>query len=257
MKTFFIKCLITFIAIQKKTVLTLAILVTVTIVLDIRGNIKAARICLFISVSFIALMLFLSITCMMHRKRHLGFKVYLSFSANRIPELAQYIKDYLKQSFWLYNIDYYDFREHRQFHFFNVYAVCEEIDKNLANSDIFLRFVDYGLEPNKIRHVNEISKNRRFNSYTQNFSEPPDYYEYEVATSFDKFGFTNPNNRFQIMRPMMTSSPYPHIKTIYLGTDKSDLDLALRVVNELSKGYWNQIYRNTSALYYRMRNMAQ
>jgi hypothetical protein len=171
----------------------------------------------------------------------------LSFSESRIPHLAQYVSDYLKQSFWIYNIEYYDFREHKRFHYLNEPAICEEIDINLADSDIFVRFIGEGLEPNKTRLIKNQISNIRFNPYTGSLSSYGDnftYYDYEVDTSYDRFGFNNPFNRFQIVSESIMVSPMPHIQTIFIDSDESALDFALRIIGEFTFGYWQ--YRRRS-----------
>ncbi|WP_461255283.1 hypothetical protein [Treponema sp. R80B11-R83G3] len=249
MKMFLVKCLIIFRALRKNNYFLLAIMVVLAIVTYLRGNIKVFRNCLFYSVILMALMLVFSIASMIHRKKHQRFKVYLSFSVRRIPWLTQYISDYLKHAFWIFNIDYYDFREHEQFHFLNEFAICAEIDKNLADSDIFLRFIDKGLEPNKPRLVRDLWEDIRFNPFTRELSSIPDYAKYEVDISYDKFGFTNPNNRFQIVSTEIMVSPMEHIQTIYIDTEDSHsaLNFTLKVINKLSQGnqeqqYWKRRY---------------
>jgi hypothetical protein len=197
--------------------------------------------------------LFFSIACMEHRKKHQRFRVYLSFSERRIPQMARYINDYLKPAFYVFNIDYYDFREHKQFHYLNENAICEEIDKNLAVSDIYLRFIGHGLEPNKPYLVNDLWNDIRFNPFTCSLSKTPDYTDYEVNVSFDKFGFNNRNNRFQIM-PLMMADPMVHIQTIYIDPEESAMNFTLRLINMLSCGYQEQQYWKRSALFWRMRD---
>ena len=254
MKLFFVENLITFHKRQKNTYFKLALLVAATIIADLRGNIPASRICLVLFVCFIAYILIFSIACMQHRKKHLRFKVYLSFSVVRTPEMVKYIDEYLKPAFWVFNIDYYDFREHKQFHYLNEGAICEEIGKNLADSDAFIRFIDYELQPNQIRLANSRNKPIIFNPYTLGFTGIPDYVKYEVDISFDKFGFTKPYNRFQIVPLGVMVSPRPHIKTILLNSYRSSLDEALNIISELSRGYKEQQYWKRSALFWQMKD---
>jgi tetratricopeptide (TPR) repeat protein len=179
---------------------------------------------------------------------HYKFKVYLSFSETRNNRWAKYINDYLKPAFLENNIGYYDFREHERFDFLNVPAVCGLVDKNLANSDIFLRFIGEDLEPNKIYLVDDLSENIIYNPYTRNESQIPDYAEYEVDTSYDKFGFTNPYNRFQIVSTENMVGAMNHISSIYYTSFESDQDFTQRVINELSAGYQEQQYLKRSNL---------
>jgi len=172
--------------------------------------------------------------------------------------MVQYIDNYLKPAFWVFNIDYYDFREHEQFHFLNEPAICAEIDKNLADSDIFVRFIDHGLEPHQWRLVNDKRNDMIFNPFTGSITGKPDYTEYEVDVSFDKFGFNNPNNRFQIASiGVSTVSPMKHITNIFIDLVFFDtpLDTALKIINKLSKGYMEQQYWKQSELYWRMKNL--
>ena len=202
-------------------------------------------------------MLTLSTVCTTHRKKHQRFKVYLSFSVERIPLMAQYISDYLKRVFWIFNIDYYDFREHEQFHYLNENAICEEIDKNLEDSDIFLRFIDHGLEPLKVRLIKNRFDNIRINPFTGGISFNDDiftYYDYEVKASFNKFGFNNRNNRFQIMPADIMIPPNKHTRTIYMESKESALDFTLRLIKELAHGYMEQQYWKRSALFWKMRD---
>jgi hypothetical protein len=181
---------------------------------------------------------------------HYKFKVYLSFSIRRIPELTKYIDDYLKPAFRENNIDYYDFREHERFDYLNEHAICAEIDKNLADSNIFLRFIDHGLEPNKSHSVRDLWSNMRLNMFTGglSFNDYYSYYDYEIDASYDKFGFTNPYNRFQIVPMGIMLAPMDHIQTIYFDTEdaaenpKSVLNFALEVISKLSQGYQEQRY---------------
>jgi len=243
MKKFLVKCLITFRVTRKNAYFLLAALFIAAIVTHLRGNIKAFRYCLFYSVFLLLLIMVFSIACIIHRKKHRRFKVYLSFSLRRIPGLSRYIVDYLIPAFWIYNIDYYDFREHERFHHQNIPAICEVIDKNLADSDIFIRFIDHGLEPNKSHLVSELWRDMGYNSFTGDFSGNFDYVEYEVNTSYDNFGFTNPYNRFQIVSlDIMNIDPMEHIHTIYIDTE-SALNFALKVIDEISQGYQMRQYR--------------
>jgi len=254
MNSFFTKCLIVFHAMQKKVPSMLVMLVIVTIIAHLWGNITASRICLIFCICFMVYVLVFSIACMKHRKKCQGFKVYLSFSERRIPGMAQYINDFLKHAFYIFNIDYYDFREHKQFQYLNEPAICEEIDKNLADSDIYLRFISHGLEPNKSHTVNDLWKDVKYNPYTHNLSGKLDYTDYEVNQSFDKFGFNNPNNRFQIVPSEMMISPMEHIHTVYIGPEESALNFTLRLIKELSRGYQEQQYWKRSVLFWKMRD---
>jgi len=254
MKTFFVKCLIIFIAMQKKNFFTLMVLVIATIILFLRGNTKEAMISLFSCVFFSLLITVFSIACISHRKKCPRFKVYFSFSEGRTPEMARYISDYLKPAFWIFNIDYYDFREHKRFHYMNEPAICEEIDKNLAVSDIFLRFIGQDLQPNKIRFIKDQFANIRFNPFTGALAsfDTNIYYDYEVNVSYDKFGFTNRYNRFQLISDGVIVSPMEHIQTIFVDSMESALDFALRLINELSHGFHEQLYWKQSKLFRRM-----
>ena len=255
MKFFLTKCLIVFHAMQKKVPSTLVMLVIATIIARLWVNIKASRICLIFCICFMVYVLVFSIACMKHRKKHQRFKVYLSFSVERIPGMAQYIIDYIKPAFYVFNIDYYDFREHKQFHYLNEPAICEEIDKNLEVSDIFLRFIGHGLEPNKPYFVNDLRNDIRFNPFTRSLSKTPDYTDYEVRVSFDKFGFNNRNNRFQIVPSEMMIAPMEHIHTVYIDTeDDTALDFVIRLIKELSHGYQEQQYLKPDALLRKMRD---
>ena len=255
MKFFFIKCLISLHATRKNVHFLLAILVISTFITRILGNIKSSRICLILCVCLIVYMFVLSVACMIHRSKHQSFKVYLSFSIDRIPGMAQYISDYIKPAFYVFNIDYYDFREHKQLQYLNEPAICEEIDKNLADSDIYLRFIDHGLEPNKSYTVNDSWKNVKYNPYTHNLSGKPDYTDYEVKTSLDKFGFNNTNNRFQIVPSEMMIAPMEHIHTVYIDTeDDTALDFVIRLIKELSHGYQEQQYLKPDTLLRKMRD---
>jgi hypothetical protein len=170
---------------------------------------------------------------MIHRKTHQEFKVYLSFSERRIPQMSQYISDYLKHAFWLFNIQYYDFREHERFHFSNWISICELIDSNLVNSDIFLRFIDRGFEPNRFHSLAEDAYGL-FSSH--------DYAKYEIDVSYDRFGFTNHHNRFQVVPVEIMVTSYGHITTIFRGLYESPLEITLKIIDELSHGYQEQQY---------------
>ena len=218
------------------------------------GNINVFLGNLLCSVILVSIIALLSIACMIHRKKQQGFKVYLSFSELRTPLLAQYIKNYLKPSFWFFNIEYYDFREHKRFHFLNELAICEEIHKNLADSDIFVRFIGEDLQPNEVRLVSDEWNDLRFNPFTRELSGTPDYAKYEVDISYDKFGFSNPHNRFQIAELSGRVAPMKHIKSILINPDESALDFAFRIINELTHGCREQQYWKRSALFWRMRD---
>jgi len=179
---------------------------------------------------------------MIFRKMKPKIKVYLSFSERRLPRCVQFIDDYLKPAFNASNIDYYDFREHEQFHFLNEPAIYEEIDKNLAKSDIFVRFFDRGMEPNRIYPVDDLWDDVIINPFTFNESGIPDYTEYEVNASFEKFGFNNPYNRFQLVPYGIGDSPMVHITSIYFDPDGEGEDSTKRIINELTKGYHEQRY---------------
>jgi len=186
---------------------------------------------------------------------HYRFKVYLSFSLRRIPQTARFIKNCLIPAFRTYNIDYYDFREHEQFHPLNIPAICAVIDKNLADSDIFLRFIDHGLEPNIPHLVDEELEDLKFNPITGGFSGNFDYADYEVNTSYDKFGFNNPYNRFQVTPlDIITIAPMKHINTIFFDKySEATENIALRIIAEISQGYQEQQYQKYSDLFWRMR----
>jgi len=78
--------------------------------------------------------------------------------------------------------------------------------------------------------------------------------DYEVRASFDKFGFNNPNNRFQIMPLDMIIPPKEHTRTIYIDPKESALDFTLRLIKELAHGYMEQQYWKRSALFWKMRD---
>ena len=253
MKEPFVKYLIKFRANQKKLRFILMILTIAAIITSLWRNILF-QICLICFVTFLVYMLVLSIVCVVHRKKYQRIKVYLSFSVRRIPEMVKYIDKYLKSTFWVFNIDYYDFREHKQFHFLDEYAICAEIDKNLTDSDTFIRFIDYGLEPNKMRSVKDKLNDIIFNPFTREITGKPDYTEYEVDISFDKFDFNNPNNRFQIAPFGFMATPMKHIKHISIDLENTDLDFALKVIYKISQGYQEQQYRKRSDLFWTMRD---
>jgi hypothetical protein len=196
-----------------------------------------------------------SIACIKHRRKHQRFKVYLSFSVDRIPGMAQYISDYIKPAFYVFNIDYYDFREHKQFHYLDEDAICEEIDKNLAVSDIFIRFISHGFEPNKVHSISDLWNQMSYNPTTGGVSSPSfTYYDYEAHASFEKYGFNNPNNRFQIVPSEMMISPMEHIHTVYIGPEEPALNFTIRLIKELSHGYQEQQYWKRNALFWKMRD---
>jgi len=252
--SFFKKRLIGFRAMEKHTRSALVSSVMATIATGLCGYKIVSIIFLIACACFIAYMLTFSIACIRHRKKCQRFRVYLSFSERRIPQMVMYIDNYLKHAFWVFNIDYYDFREHERFHYLDEPNICNEIDKNLAVSDIFLRIIDHGLEPNKTRLVSDYWNNVILNPFTRSLSEPPDYTDYEVNASFDKFGFNNRNNRFQIMPLTIMTGPMGHTQTIYKSSEESDLDFTLELINRLSHGYSEQLYWKRSALFWEMRD---
>jgi len=190
------------------------------------------------------------------KNNHYKFKVYLSFSLRRIPQMARFIKDYLLPAFRTYNIDYHDFLEHEQFHHQDIPDIRAEIDKNLADSDIFLLFIDHGLELNIPFLIGEEEEKERFNPFTGDFSSDFDYVMYEICTSFDKFGFNNPYNRFQVTPlDIMAVAPMEHVHTIYFDANSElDSNFALKIIDVISQGYQKQQYQKRSNLFWRMRN---
>lgn len=187
--------------------------------------------------------------CLMHRVSCKTFKVYISFSTYRSRFWANFIASYLWRALWFYNISYYDFRKGKIFHELDSNAIFQEIDKNLSDSQIFVRFLDKGVQPT-FKLTSQIWMHTIYNHFTRGFSDRhPNYYKYEVDTSYDEFGFIHEYNRFQIISSDVVAVPITKIRNIYYIYGESLLVFSIKIVNELIEGnekriYWQSRWRN-------------
>jgi hypothetical protein len=204
--------------------------------------------------AFLLYCMYMTVSCWLFRRSKPKFRVYYSFSERRQYGLSRFITECLNPALWLHNIDYYDFREGKRFNFLNEDAVCAEIDKNLAASDIFVRFINYELAPGQLYPVDSeaLFLNAIKNPFTRKLQAfPSDYAKYEVDISYDRFGFTAPYNRFQIVPLEMCIAPMPHIQTIFFATKEPAMDLALKITQKFIAGYNEKQRRIRSKMLYR------
>jgi hypothetical protein len=235
MSQFFIKCLIMFHATRKKIYLMLTVLAAATLVFWFLKKEEYAEDSFKALLAIFFYGICMTVSCLLFRRSRPKFRVYYSYSLRRQSGLARFITDYLSPALWVHNIDYYDFREGRQLNYLNANAVCAEINRNLAASDLFVRFINDELAPNKIYSLNPggIFSNTGYNPFARQF----DYAKYEVDVSYDNFGFTAPYNRFQIVPLEIQTGPMPHIATIWFTEVEPALDLALQITRRFVAGY--------------------
>jgi hypothetical protein len=241
-------------SIRKQAYSTLASLAVTTLVLYFSNHKDYAGISIKFLLAFLFYCICMALCCRLFRRSHHKFRVYYSFSERRQSGLSRFLTDYLSPTLWMHNIDYYDFREGKQLNFLNEYAVCAEIEKNLAASDIFVRFISEELVPDELYPTDPdtLFNNIRYNPYTRKLQAfPSDYAKYEVDISYDRFGFTAPYNRFQIVSQEIEACPKPHISTIRFTEEEPVADLALKITQRFIAGYNEKQNRMLSELLFR------
>jgi hypothetical protein len=251
---FWNKVFITLWAIRKNTYALALGFILASVISCLTHNLTVYKVCLPLSIIMLSISIIIPIVCLLHRKSCIHFKVYLSFSESYNESMARYISDYLNYVLWYYNISSYDFRQHPRYHYLDWPHICAEIDRNLADSDIFVRFVSEELPPGYIIPVNRTRDFIRLNPFTREIDTvmPAQYQKYEIDTSYDRFGFTNRNNRFQIVGTGVNAASMPHISTIWINPEQSALDFALIVTNAFINGYKNQMYRKSIDLLWQL-----